>query len=103
MELVNSLEGNEMLLQDNDAVYVLYDADAHCAFIMRIDDFSKSPEEWTTSEVYIFSCEDRNYEITLTDEDGEESYVRVRTEGGQIASVETDDTVLVPAMDACYC
>lgn len=103
VELINSLEGNEMLLQDNDAVYVFYDADAHGAFIMRIDDYGKAPEEWTTSEVYFFSCEDRNYEITLTDEDGEESYVRIHTEGGQITPVETEDTILVPAIDACYC
>lgn len=102
VELVNTLEGNEMLLQDNESRYILYDADAHVALILDVEDYTEDESEWLASSVYIFSCEECDYDVLLTYEDATQTVVRVHAEAGRITPVEDDQTVSAVAIDAYY-
>lgn len=102
VELINTLEGNEMLLQDNEARYIYYDGDAHVALILDVEDYTEDESEWLASSVYIFSCEECDFDVLLTYEDATQTVVRVHAEAGRITPVEDDQTVSAVAIDAYY-
>ena len=102
VELVNNLEGNEMLLQDNESRYICYDPDAHVALILDIDDYTQQEDTWTASSVYIFSCEECDYDVVLTYPNATQSVVRVHADAGRITLVEDDQTVSAVAIDAYF-
>ena len=102
VELINNLEGSEMLLQDNESRYIMYDTDAHVSLILDVEDYTLPQEEWTASSVYIFSCEECDYDVVLTYPNATQSIVRVHAEAGKITLVEEDQTVSAVAIDAYF-
>ena len=102
VELVNNLEGSEMLLQDNESRYVIYDTDARVALILDVEDYTEQADTWTASSVYIFSCDECDYDVVLTYENATQTVVRVHADAGKITMVEDGDTVSAVAIDAYY-
>ena len=100
VELINSIEGNEMLLQDNDAAYMIFDADAHAGLLIRVDDYTVSGDKWmTSSPIYVFSAEDEDLILILVDQKGVTSEIPVHVEGGRGTYVEHPTPVSAYTID----
>lgn len=102
VELINNIEGNEMLLQQNESRYIRYDADAHAALILDIEDYTAEEASWMTRSVYIFACNECDYDVLLTRAEGDQYVVRVHANAGEITLVEDDELVSAEVIDTYY-
>ena len=100
VELINGIEGNEMLLQENDSAYMIFDSDARAGLLIRVDDYTLPGEEWTTSSpVFVFSAFDEDLVLLVTDEEGKTHEIPVNIEGGRGTYADIPGTISAYAVD----